>query len=69
VEAVDEFAVGAAGVVAGHVEKCLGDRERGAQLVGGVGREPLLLRVVRFESCEHRVEAVGELAELISAAR
>src|SRR5207247_5782164 len=34
VEAVDEFAGGAARIVAGDVEKCLRDRQRGAQLVG-----------------------------------
>ena len=42
VEAVDEFAVVVVRIVAGHVEKGLGDRERGAQFVGGVGCESLL---------------------------
>ena len=69
VEAVDELAGVAARIVAGHVEKCLRDRQRGAQLVGGVGCEPLLFGDVCFEPREHGVECVGELAELISAAR
>ena len=69
VEAVDELAVVAVHVLAGHVEKCLRDRQRGAQLVGGVGCESLLLGDLCFESCEHGVEGVGELAELIAAAR
>ena len=68
VEAVDELAVVAVRIVAGHVEKRLRDRQRGAQLVGGVGCEPLLFGDVCFEPREHAVEGVGELAELISAA-
>ena len=69
VEAVDQFAVGAVRIVAGDVEQCLRDRQRGAQLVGGVGRESLLLGDVCLEPREHGVEGVGELAELIPAAR
>ena len=57
------------GIVAGHLEKRLRDRQRGAQLVGGVGGESLLLGDVRFEPREHGVEGVGELAELVVAAR
>ena len=68
-EAVDEFVVAAVRVVAGHVEQCLRDRQRGAQLVGSVGRESLLFGDVCFEASEHGVEAVSELAELIPAAR
>ena len=68
VKAVDEFAVGAALIVAGHVEKCLRDRQRGAQFVGGVGCESLLLGDLCLQPREHGVEGVGELAELISAA-
>ena len=68
VEAVDELAGVAVRVVAGHVEQGLRDREGGAQLVGGVGREPLLLGDVRLEPREHGVEGVGELAELVAAA-
>jgi hypothetical protein len=71
-EVVDEFAVGALGVVAGDVEECLRDRQRGAQFVRGVGCESLLfgcesllLGHVRFEPREHGVEAVGELAKLV----
>jgi hypothetical protein len=69
VKDVDEFAGGAARFIAGDIEKCLRDRQRGAQFVGGVNREPLLLGDVRFEPGQHAVERVGELTELISAAR
>ncbi len=69
VEALDELAVVAVRILAGHVEKCLRDRQRRAQLVGGVGREPLLFGDLCFEAREHGVEGVGEFAELISAAR
>ena len=55
-------------IVAGDVEKCLRDRQRGAQFVGGVGGEPLLFGDVCFEPCEHGVEGVGEFAELVVAA-
>ena len=68
VEAVDELVVVAALIVAGHVEQRLRDRQRGAQLVGGVGGEPLLFGDVCFEPREHGVEGVGELAELVVAA-
>ena len=69
VEAVDELAVVAVRIVAGHVEQRLRDRQRGAQLVGGVGGESLLFGDVCFEPREHGVEGVGELAELVVAAR
>ena len=69
VEAVDEFAVAAVRIVPGDVEQCLRDRQRGAQFVGGVGCESLLFGDVCFEPREHGVEAVGELAELVAAAR
>ena len=65
VEAVDELAGVAVRIVAGHVEKCLRDRQRGAQFVGGVGCESLLLGDVCFEPREHGVEGVGEFAELV----
>ena len=68
VEAVDELAVVAARILAGHVEQRLRDRQRGAQLVGGVGGESLLFGDLRFEPREHGVEGVGELAELVVAA-
>ena len=68
-EALVELAAVAVRIVAGDVEKGLRDRQRGAQFVGGVGREPLLLGDVRLEPREHGVEAVGELAELIAAPR
>ena len=41
----------------------------GAQFVGGVGCESLLFGDVCFEPREHGVEGVGELAELVVAAR
>jgi hypothetical protein len=69
VEAVHEFAGVAVQILAGHVEKCLRDRQRGAQFVGGIGCESLLFGDVCFEPREHGVEGVGEFAELISAAR
>ena len=68
VEAVDELGRVALGIVAGHLEERLRDRQRSAQLVGGVRRESLLLGDVRFEPREHGIEAVGELAELVVAA-
>ena len=68
VEAFDELAVVAVLVVAGHVEKRLRNRQRGAQLVRGVGCKSLLFGDVCLESREHGVEGVGELAELVSTA-
>jgi hypothetical protein len=69
VEAVDEFAVGAVRIVAGDIEKCLRDRQRGAPFVGGVGCESLLFAEMCLEPREHGVEGVGAFAELVSAAR
>ena len=63
-----ELAGVAVQIVAGYVEKCLRDRQRSAQFVGGVGCESLLFGDVRFEPREHGVEAVGELAELVLTA-
>ena len=68
-EAVDEFDGVAVRIVAGDVEKCLRDRQRGAQFVGGAGCESLLFGDVCFEPREHGVEGIGEFAELVSAAR
>ena len=68
-EAVDEFAVVAVGILAGHVEQCPRDCQRCAQFVGGIGCESLLFGDVCFEPREHGVEGVGEFAELIAAAR
>ena len=65
VQAIDELAVVAARIAARHIEQRLRDRERRAQLMRRVRGEPLLLGDVRFESREHRVERVRELAELI----
>ncbi len=64
----DEFVAVPIRIVAGDVEKDLRDRQRRAELVGGVGRESPLLGVVRFQPSEHGVEAVGELPELVIAA-
>ena len=69
VEAVDKLAGVAVRIVAGHVEKCLRDRQRGAQFVGGIGGESLLFGDVCFEPREHGIEGVGEFAELVAAAR
>ena len=69
VEAVDELAGVAVRIVAGHVEQCLRDRQRRAQFVRGVGGESPLFGDVGFEPFEHGVEGVGELTELIAAAR
>ena len=68
-EALDELAGVAVRIVAGDIEESLSDGQRGAQLVGGVGCEPLLFGDVRLELREHGVEGVGELAELILATR
>ena len=69
VEAVDELAVVVIRILAGDFEERLRDRQRGAQLVGGVCCESLLFGDVGFEAREHGVEGVGELAELVVAAR
>ncbi len=68
-EAVDEFTSVLVRILAGHVEKCLRDGQRGPQFVGGVGCESLLFAAVCFEPRQHRVEGVREFAELVSAAR
>jgi len=65
VQSVDELDLVAVRVPASHVEQRLGDREGGAQLVGRVGREPLVFGDVALESRQHGVEGVGELAELV----
>ena len=68
VEAVDELAVVVVRILAGDVEQRLRDRQRGAQLVGGIGGEALLFGDLCLEPREHGVEGVGELAELVFAA-
>ncbi len=67
VQAIDEFAGIPVRIAPGYVEKSLRDRQRGAQLVGGIGREPLLFSGVCFEAREHGVERVGEFAKLVVA--
>ena len=67
-ETLVELATVAVWIVAGDIQKGLCDRQWGAQFVGGVGREPLLLGDMRLEPREHGVEAVGELTELIFTA-
>ena len=69
VEAVDEFAVVAVRIVAGHVEQRLRERQRGAQLVGGVGGESLLFGDVRLEPREEAVDGVGEILQLVAGPR
>ena len=64
-QAFDELLLVAHGIGAGHFEKRLRDRQRRAQLVGGVGRESLLLGDLGLEPGEHGIEAVGQLAELL----
>ena len=66
-EALVELAAVAVRIVAGDVEEGLRDGQRGAQLVGGVGGEPLLFGDLRLEPREHGVETVGQLAELVPA--
>ena len=44
---------------------CLGDRQRGAQLVGCVGCESLLFGDVCLEPREEAVDGVGEILELV----
>ena len=56
-------------IVAGDVEKCLRDRQRGAQFVGGVGCESLLFGDVCLEPREEAVEGVGEILELVAGPR
>ena len=65
-QSVDQRIDVAVGVGAGDLEQRLRDRERGAQLVRGVRGEALLLGDVRLEPVEHRVEHVGEVAELVA---
>ena len=67
-EAVDELAAVPARVVAGNVEQCLGDRQWRPELVGGVGREPLLFGDMGLEPRKHGVERIGKLAELVAPA-
>ena len=69
VEALDQLAVVAARIVAGDVEKRLRDRQRGAQLVGGVGGESLLFGDVCLEPREQAVDGVGEILQLVAGAR
>jgi hypothetical protein len=65
VESLDELDGVAVRVVSSHVEQCLCDRQRGAQLVGGVRRKPLLFGDMGLQPGKHRVERIGELAELV----
>ena len=68
VQAVDELAVELGWILLRHVEERLRDRQRGPQLVGGVGRESLLLGDLCFQPRKHRVEGVGELTKLVLTA-
>ena len=44
-------------------------RQRGAQLVGGVGDEPVLLLDAVLDAVEHRVQRGGEVGDLVAGAR
>ncbi|SIH94074.1 Uncharacterised protein [Mycobacteroides abscessus subsp. abscessus] len=55
------------GVLCGDVEDRLRDRQRGPQFVGGVRGEALLLTDVGLDAVEHRIEDVGEFADLVAA--
>ncbi|OYD60995.1 hypothetical protein BDB13_5918 [Rhodococcus sp. OK302] len=61
-----ELAAVAVRIVTSDIEKSLCDRQRGAQLVGGVGGEPLLLGISCFELYEHGVEGI-KFTELVVA--
>ena len=69
VEAVDEVAIAAVRILAGHVEQRLRDRQRGAQLVGRVGGESLLFGDVCLEPREEAVDGVGEILQLVAGPR
>ena len=56
-------------IAAGHVEERLRDRQRGAQLVRGVGGEPLLFGDVCLEPREEAVDGVGEILQLVAGPR
>ena len=66
-EAVDELARVAVRILPGEVEESLRDRQRRAQLVGGVGREPLLFGDMGFEPRAWR-RSCRQFAKLVSTA-
>ena len=66
VEVLDKFAVDAVRIVAGNVEQRLRERQRGAQLVGGVGCESLLFGDVCLEPREEAVDGVGEILQFVA---
>ena len=63
-----EFVVCLDWIVSSDLQKCLRDRERRAQFVGRIGREPLLFRHMCFELGQHGVEGICQLAELVVTA-
>ena len=69
VEAVDKLVAVTVPIAAGDLEKGLRDRQWSAQLVGSVGRKPLLLSDLRIELRKHGIEGIGELPKLVSAPR
>ena len=69
VEAVDKLAVVAVWILAGDVEEGLRHRQRGTQLMGRVGREPLLFGDVCLEPREQAVDGVGEILQLVAGPR
>ena len=56
----------AVGVVEHDVDGRAHDREWGAQLMGGVGDEPLLALEGSLEPVEHLVEGLGQLLEFVA---
>jgi hypothetical protein len=50
----------------GHVDLGAQHRQRGPQLVAGVGDEAALRVEGRLEAFEHRVEGVGQLGDLVA---
>ena len=61
--------VGAARVVGVHLQLGPHPRQRRAQLVGGVGDEPLLALGRAFETVEHGVHRLGQPGDLVTARR
>ena len=57
------------GIGEGNVDLGADDRQRGPQLVGGVGHEALLAHEGPVEPFEHGVERVGQLLELVGWSR
>jgi hypothetical protein len=63
-----QLRLGGVGVGQGDVDFGAGDRQRGAQLVGGVGGKAALGVEGGVQAREHLVEGVGQLLELVVGA-